>query len=81
MELKVGQQFEVVEVLTSGSYINVFKTGGWTIGERGIMTTRCLSNGSNDYKGRGYTMWSHSEVKSVGRLTVTAIHDCESKIK
>lgn len=73
MELKIGQQFEVVEVLTRGNYINVFKTGGWTIGERGIMTTRCLSNGSNAYKVRGYTMWNHSEIKTVGRLTVTKV--------
>ena len=73
MELKVGQQFEVVEVLTSGSYINVFKTGGWTIGEGGVRLIRCLSNGSDNYIGRDYTMWSNSEVKPVGRLIVTKV--------
>ena len=73
MDLKVGQQFEVVEVLTDGDYVNVFRTGGWTIGKRNIMSIRCLSNGSNNYIGRGYSMWSNSEVKPVGRLTVTKI--------
>ena len=72
-KLKLGQQFEVVEVLTSGSYINVFKTGGWTIGDGGVRLIRCLSNGSNNYIGRGYTMWSNYEVKPVGRLTVKEV--------
>lgn len=32
MKLKIGQQFEVVEVLTNGGYIvDVFKVGGHTL--------------------------------------------------
>lgn len=73
MKLKVGQQFEVVEVLTDGGYINVFRTGGWTIGKRNIISIRCLSNGSNDYMGREYLLWNHSEAKPVGRLTVKEV--------
>lgn len=73
MKLKVGQQFEVVEVLMDGGYIDVFKTGGWTIGKRNIISIRCLSNVSNNYIGREYPLWNHSEVKPLGRLTVTKI--------
>ena len=82
MELKVGQQFEVVEVLTDGDYIGLFKVGGYTIHTLthtdGFGNT--LTNGPIRHIEPCVPMYAR-ELRRVGRLTVTAIHDCESKIK
>lgn len=79
MELKTGQSFEVVEVLTDGTYSpNPFKIGGYTIC---FNSTDVLVNGR--YSGyRGIFREKHGcctlymlpeEIKPVGRLTVTKI--------
>lgn len=89
--LRVGQQFEVVEVLTDGGYpSDVFKVGGYALHfkefESGGGKTLCNGFGNTNaiinikYGCDCVHMFNH-EVKPVGRLTVTAIHDCESKIK
>lgn len=83
MKLKIGQQFEVVEVLRNGGYIvDVFKVGGHTLHfkefEHGSGKTLC--NGSYNEKGRIRIKYGslcrhmHSyEVKPVGRLTVKEV--------
>ena len=74
--LKVGQQFEVVEVLTGGYYsYGLFKTGGHTIMSEGNFV---LTNGKNYrdiYRGQfGYSAHMYdTKVKKVGRLTLTKI--------
>lgn len=81
--LKVGQQFEVVEVLTDGDYLSgIFKVCGWTLHFKEFREGggKTLCNGPN------YTIGSISikygchcrhmyrrEVKPVGRLTVTKV--------
>ena len=85
-KLKIGQQFEVVEVLTDGMYLDktFFKFGGWAVGYREEFSNlvKCVPNGKNVNQFPNLlNMFIDVEVKPVGRLTVTAIHDCESKIK
>ena len=73
MELKVGQQFEVVEVLTDGGYENAFKVGGCTISEpkqNGWYDTLTNFDSETNYT---LNMKVEEEVKPVGRLTVTKI--------
>ena len=81
--LKVGQQFEVVDVLTDGSYLgDVFKVGGYTLHfkeyESGAGRTLCngpyneIGNFNTKYGCLCELMRNH-EVKPVGRLTVTKI--------
>lgn len=77
MELKIGQQFEVVEVLTEGGYpFWVFKIGGWTVGycEEFSNTVECVPNGENVTKSPNLlNMFVIKEVKPVGRLTVNKV--------
>lgn len=77
-KLKVGQQFEVVEVLTEGMFTDetLLKIGGWTVGldSPGRPVVRCFPNGSNYYNYPNLlNMFIDIEVKPVGRLTVTKI--------
>lgn len=83
MKLKVGQQFEVVEVLTDGGYYGgLFKVGGYTLHfkeyESGAGKTLC--NGPYNEMGglsiKYGCLCRHmrsEEVRPVGRLTVTKI--------
>lgn len=72
--LKVGDTFEVVEVLTNGDYDDLFfKIGGWTIGnvyENDLYS--CLNNGKIRHRS-SLAMWVDKEIKPVGRLVVTKI--------
>lgn len=79
MELKVGQQVEVVEVLTDGMYhVNPFKIGGHTIC---FNSTDVLVNGRGsgvrdvfkEKHGCCTLYMTPNGVKPVGRLTVTKI--------
>ena len=76
MELKVGQQFEVVEVLTDGGYFVAFKVGGWAVAHNTI-DENLLKVLPNKYEPVTcqdmLTMIVGTEVKPVGRLTVTKI--------
>lgn len=83
MKLKIGQQFEVVEVLTDGGYsFGLFKRG-MTIatGSAGSRLLYTLCNGPRFYDKRimpgekchNAPMINHKEVKPVGRLTVTKV--------
>ena len=77
MKLKIGQQFEVVEVLTDGGYPSgVFKIGGWTMtnGEMFSSIAKCVPNGENANRSRNILSMSViKEIKPVGRLIVTKI--------
>lgn len=72
--LKVGDTFDVVEVLTDGDYSEEhFKIGGWTIGcvySNNIYD--CLNNGSF-IQGGLLSMYLNTEIKPVGRLVVTKV--------
>lgn len=84
MKLKVGHQFEVVEVLTDGNYLyEVFNIGGHTLhfkehsdnsGFTLINKSRRLTGALFMEKyGCSVVFMNGSEVKPVGRLTVTKI--------
>lgn len=77
-KLKVGQQFEVVEVLTDGGFTDktLLKIGGWTMGYRDKYSrfVECVPNGKNVGRFSNLlNMHIIKEVKPVGRLTVTKI--------
>ena len=83
-KLKVGQQFEVVEVLDSMFHDKtLFKIGGFTVGKRYTGTLiKCMGNGSrttDSVMGKVFmstcylNMYKNSEVKPIGRLTVTKV--------
>lgn len=77
-QLKVGQQFEVVEVLTDGVFTDktLFKIGGWTLGYLKDFSNivECVPNGKNINQFPGLlNMFVITEVNRVGRLTVTKI--------
>lgn len=72
-KLKIGQQFEVVEVLTDGGYVHAFKVGGCTVAKiKSDIMYKTLTNFDSEthYPLR---MRVGEEVKPVGRLTVTKI--------
>ena len=82
MKLKVGQQFEVVEVLTDGGYFVAFKVCGWTLHfkeyREGCGKTLCIGEhydrGSISIKYGCYCRHMYKyEVKPVGRLTVKEV--------
>lgn len=71
--LKVGDTFEVVEVLTDGNYDDVFKIKGWTTGQFYNETLiDCLCNVDEKRDGT-LVMYKGSEVRQVGRLVVTKV--------
>lgn len=70
--LKVGDTFEVVEVLTDGGYGNVFKVGGHTIGHKDERGVYCLSN-SEDFSIPLYMSYILKQIKPVGRLVVKKV--------
>lgn len=76
MGLKIGQQFEVVEVLTEGGYVEAFKVGGWIIAHN-TTDEEMLEVLPNKYEPvtcqDTLAMKVGTEVKPVGRLTVTKI--------
>lgn len=79
-KLKIGQQFEVVEVLTDGGYrVNPFNIGGHTLafnGNKDILVNGAFSGDRSLYKEKHgcCTLYMHDdEVKPVGRLTVTKV--------
>ena len=75
MKLKVGQQFEVVEVLTDGGYPSgAFNIGGHTLHfkEYSNGDGQTLCNGPYRFIIPFAHMFA-SELKRVGRLTVTKI--------
>ncbi len=76
MKLKVGQQFEVVEVLTDGGYIDAFKVGGWYVSRKpdiygllNVFPAEYESAMDQDI----LAIIVGTEVKPVGRLTVTKV--------
>ena len=74
--LKVGQQFEVVEVLTGGYYsYGLFKTGGHTImSDKNIVLTNGETPRFIERSQFGYSAHMYdTKVKKVGRLTLTKI--------
>ncbi|AXF52592.1 MAG: kinase-like protein [Caudoviricetes sp.] len=73
--LKVGDSFEVVEVLTYGGYYNVFKENGFTIGKKMSHGISCLSNSNkcDDNIRFRYMSILDNEVKPVGKLTITKL--------
>jgi hypothetical protein len=71
--LKVGDTFEVVEVLTEGGYDNRFKIGGWTIGIPEDRIHYCLCNEHKLPSKTILSMWTGKECKPVGRLVVTKV--------
>lgn len=82
MELKIGQQFEVVEVLTCGGYTDTFKVCGWTLHFKEYINGggKTLCNGGHYTMGKMRIKYGchcrHMfgyQVKPVGRLTVTKI--------
>lgn len=79
MELKVGQQFEVVEVLTDGTYApNPFKIGGHTVcfDTKDVLVNGRYSGYKGIFNGRHMccTLYMLSEeIKPVGRLTVKEV--------
>lgn len=74
-KLKIGQQFEVVEVLTDGGYLYSFKCGGWSVGYRNDKPMLKVLPNSIDSVMEGYhlSMAVGKEVKPVGRLTVKEV--------
>ena len=76
MELKVGKQFEVVEVLTDGGYFGAFKVGGWVIAHNTVYENllKVLPNKYDPVTCQDIlTMIVGTEVKPVGRLTVKEV--------
>lgn len=75
-KLKVGQTFEVVEVLTDGGYSNLYKVGGHSIitHDRQVITNGInpYAIQRNEYKQHTAYMYE-SEVKPIGRLIVTKV--------
>lgn len=78
-KLTVGQTFEVVEVLTDGTYSDksLTKINGFTIGlkvhkDYGI---NILLNGTNEhqYPDTIYMSYVNKEIKPIGRLIVTKV--------
>ena len=78
-QIKVGQSFEVVKVLTDGGYSDksLFKIGGYTIGKQHSLLggIRTLSNGENIHNHQNLIYLSplEGEIKRVGKLTITKI--------
>lgn len=83
-ELKVGQQFEVVEVLYSTfTDKTLFKIGGFTVGKsHSERLIKCMGNGSKStdsdmgkvFMSTCYlSMYKNSEVKPIGKLTITKL--------
>lgn len=78
-KLKVGQTFEVVEVLTDGGYSdNVLKIGGFTIDfgyesilANGVNFYRFSKDGAN-FNQRWASMYKN-EIKPIGKLTITKV--------
>ncbi|QQT43316.1 Uncharacterised protein [Sphingobacterium multivorum] len=72
-KIKVGQTFEVVEVLTDGGYFDSFKIGGFTIGETFGFGISCLCNTENFTKTYRYMSTIDEEIKPIGKLTITKV--------
>lgn len=75
-KLKVGQTFEVVEVLTEGGYLNLYKVGGHSIitHDRHVITNGIhpYAIQRNEYNQHTAYM-TKSEVKPIGILIVTKV--------
>ncbi len=79
--LKVGQSFEVVEVLTDKWSGNPFKVGGHTIRSLGNVWNHTLANGmewvcANEKIDLNFNhgLWMpDSEVRPIGKLTITKL--------
>lgn len=76
MELKVGQQFEVVEVLTDGGHTCAFKLGGWYVSRKpdiygllNVFPAEYESATDQDI----LAIIVGTEIKPVGRLTVNKV--------
>ena len=87
MELKIGQQFEIVEVLTSGGYPSmVFNIGGHTLHfkEHADKSGFTLINKFKSRTGQLFmekygcsvAFMNGIDVKPVGRLTVKEVKSC-----
>lgn len=74
--LKIGDSFEVVEVLQYGfTDKTLFKLGGWTVSKEDYFSIyTCLINGLNEnvYFSKFLNM-RLGEVKPVGKLTITKL--------
>lgn len=76
-KLKIGQSFEVVEVLKHGfTDTSLFKIGGFTIGisTYDFNCVNCVINGEN-YSNNRTLMWMEKgeEIKPIGKLTITKL--------
>lgn len=80
--LKVGDTFEVLEVLNLGGFTrDDIKQGGWAIGLRSYYVGRTgklrgydmVANGSSPTLRSFYMSFTQQEVKPVGRLVVTKV--------
>lgn len=70
--LKVGDTFEVVEVLTDGGYDKAFKIGGHTIGCKSFTGVDCIANGEC-FPMLLYMSYRMKHIKPVGRLVVKKV--------
>ena len=75
--LKVGQSFEVVEVLTEGCYDKTFKVGGFTIAHMHSKSVYMVLVNGNNLDMQKHSPWLAmfvgSEVKPIGKLTITKL--------
>ncbi len=74
-KLKVGQSFEVVEVLHNGFTYGVFKTGGHTISfdDFNQLLNGHLDAYSKTYMGQRTLCLGLNETKPIGKLTITKV--------
>lgn len=71
-EIKVGDTFEVVEVLDGTCYTHKHFKKGWTIGKGTSLGADCLANDKPYFK--LLVLGSYSkQIRKVGRLTITKL--------
>lgn len=73
--LKVGQSFEVVEVLSDGGYSDesLLKINGVTVAYENSIGFQILVNGHNIHNYKHYLHMYKHEVKPIGKLTITKL--------
>ncbi|HWL22307.1 MAG TPA: hypothetical protein VNR38_00905 [Ureibacillus sp.] len=74
-KLKVGDSFEVVEVLQNSFSSGVFKTGGHTVSfdDYHQLLNGHLDSYSNTYMGQRTLCLGLNETKPIGKLTITKV--------
>lgn len=79
--IKIGQSFDVVEVLTDGGYSKgVLKKGGFTIDfgfgwimANGVNYKGMWTDGDTLFHGQSYAVMYDNEIKRIGKLTITKV--------